>query len=96
MRALFLLPLALLLAGCDSLTRPGADGFEVGKGGFEAFQADAQECQIRADTAVSYDNGLADDTRYARNRAFNRVYGHCMAEHGHKPRPYLRNLLPAR
>ena len=94
MRAFFLLPL-VLLAGCNSITRSGADGFEVGNGGFEAFQADDQECQTRADDAVSYDNELADNTRYARNRAFNRVYGHCMTAHGHQPRPYLRNLLPA-
>jgi hypothetical protein len=94
MRALFLLPLALLLVGCDSITRPGADGFEAGDGDFAAFQADAQSCQTRADTAVNYDNGLADSTRYARNRAFNRVYGHCMAAYGHQPRPYLRNVLP--
>ncbi len=94
MRALFLLPLAFALVGCDSITRPAADGFEVGDGGFDAFQADAQTCQTRADTAINYDTGLADSTRYARNRAFNRVYGQCMTAHGYQPRPYLRNVLP--
>jgi hypothetical protein len=95
MRALFLLPLVLALAGCDSISRPAADGFEVGTGGFEAFQADAGACQARADETVNYDIRLVDTTRYARNRAFNQVYGRCMTARGHQPRPYLRNVLPA-
>jgi hypothetical protein len=95
MRALFLLPLAFALVGCDSITRPAADGFEVGAGGFEAFQADAQACQTHADDTVNYDIRLVDTTRYARNRAFNQVYGQCMIARGHQPRPYLRNVLPA-
>jgi len=94
MRALFLLPLVLALAGCDSISRPAADGFEVGAGGFAAFQADAEACQTKADTLVNYDIRLVDTTRYARNRAFNRVYGQCMTARGHQPRPYLRNVLP--
>lgn len=94
MRALFLLPLVLALAGCDSIYRPAADGFEVGAGGIEAFQADAQACQTQADDGLNYDIRYMDTTRYARNRAFNRLYGRCMTERGHQPRPYLRNVLP--
>jgi len=95
MRALFLLPLILALAGCDSITRPAADGFEVGAGGFAVWQADAQACQTQADDVVNYDIRLVDTTRYARNRAFNQVYGRCMTGRGHPVRPYLRNVLPA-
>jgi hypothetical protein len=95
MRALFLLPLVLALAGCDSIYRPAADGFEVGPAGFAAWQADTQACQTKADGVVNYDIRLVDTTRYARNRAFNRVYGQCMTARGHRPRPYLKNLLPA-
>ena len=94
MRALFLLPLVLALAGCDSITRPAADGFEVGAGGFEAFEADAQACQTQADDRVNYDVRYIDTTRYARNRAFNAIYGRCMTGLGHAPRPYLKNVLP--
>jgi hypothetical protein len=95
MRILVLLPVcALLLAGCESLIRVGADGFEVGSGGIEAFDRDAQACQTEADTALSYDVRLLEATSYARNRAFNRLYGRCMTARGHRPRPYIKNLLP--
>lgn len=95
MRALFLVPLVLALAGCNSLTRPAADGFDVGPGGFAAWQADARTCQTKADDVVNYDIRLVDTTRYARNRAFNRVYGQCMTGRGHQARAYLQNVLPA-
>jgi hypothetical protein len=99
MRALFLLPpllcLCLALPGCDSITRPASDGFEVGPGGFEKFNQDTQACQTEAEGVVNYDIRLVDTTRYARNRAFNQVYGQCMTARGHQPRPYLRNVLPA-
>jgi hypothetical protein len=44
---------------------------------------------------VNYDIRLVDTTRYARNRAFNKVYGDCMTGRGHAPRTYLQNVLPA-
>jgi hypothetical protein len=94
MRALFLLPLVLALAGCDSVYRPASDGYEMGPGGIAAFQADAQACQTQADDGVNYDVRYMDTTRYARTRAFNRVYGQCMTARGHQARPYLRNVLP--
>jgi hypothetical protein len=94
MRALFLLPLCLVLAGCESITRPASDGFEVGPGGFEKFTLDAQACQTLADDGVNYGIRYVDTTRYERNRAFNRAYGACMTARGHQPRPYLKNLLP--
>ncbi len=100
MRALFLLPLLvpiMALGACqatDSLTRIGQDGFEVGPAGIEAFGYDNQACTSAANEPLSYDIRLMDATRYARNRAFNRVYARCMTGRGHRPRPYIKNLLP--
>ena len=98
MRALFLvpllLPLGLALLGCESVSRTGADGFEVGARGFEAYERDAQDCQTRSDDALSYDVRLMDVTRYARNRAFNQIYARCMTGRGYRPRAYIQNLLP--
>jgi hypothetical protein len=95
MRALLLLMLCLpLLGACESLIRVGSDGFEVGAGGIEQFERDAQACQVEADTALSYDVRLLAATSYERNRSFNHLYGRCMTARGHQPRPYIKNLLP--
>lgn len=96
MRVLFLLPL-LVLGACraaDSVTRIGQDGFEVGAAGIEAFGTDNQACISAANEPLSYDVRLMDATSYARNRAFNRVYARCMTARGHRPRPYIKILLP--
>jgi hypothetical protein len=98
MRALFLvpllLPLGLALLGCESVSRTGADGFEVGPGGAEAYELDAQACQTRSNDVLSYDVRLMDASRYARNRAFNSLYAACMTKRGYRPRAYLENVLP--
>jgi hypothetical protein len=95
MRAFFLCLAFAALAGCSSLIRQGGDGFEASGVPPERFEADDDACRIQADDYLAYDpRGMAEGTRYEKNRAYNAVYGRCMRSRGYRPRPYLRNLLP--
>jgi hypothetical protein len=94
MRAFFLCLSLLVLCGCESITRLDSDSFEVGRTGYETFEADAQDCQLAAEAPLGGDVRLVDATSYARNRAFNHLYARCMTARGHAPRPYLKNVLP--
>ena len=94
MRALFLLPL-LLLAGCNSITRLDSDSFAADATGYDRFRHDDATCRQKAETELLTNAALQDTTHYARNRAYNRVYGGCMTANGHAPRPYYKNWLPA-
>jgi hypothetical protein len=93
MRALFLC-LALFLCGCESIVRLDSDSFEVGRTGYEAFEADTQACALAANAPLDSDVRLLDATRYERNRVFNRLFTRCMTGRGHAPRPYIKNMLP--
>ncbi|OJT95082.1 MAG: hypothetical protein BGN82_10205 [Alphaproteobacteria bacterium 65-7] len=94
MRALFLLPLLLVLAACQSLARTGPDGFGVGRGGIAAYERDGVFCRMEAQAPLDSDVRLQEATRYARNRAYNQLFARCMTERGHPPRSYWRNVLP--
>ena len=101
MRALFLarvLVCALavpLLAGCSAVVRQNGDYFEAGADPGR-FQQDTEACDGQARDYVSYTLRGMDGTGYDRNRAYNGVYGQCMARRGYAPRPYSRNWLPQR
>jgi hypothetical protein len=95
MRALSLSLLCLALAGCNSLTRVGSDGFEASRVSPAQWEEDTSACQIEADSYLAYDARGMEGTRYQKNRAFNAVYGRCMRARGYKPRPYYKNLLPS-
>jgi hypothetical protein len=86
--------LVLLLTGCSSIARVGADSFEAGRTSPEAFDNDNLRCRLEADNRVNYDMRLMDGTVYERNRAFNASYEACMKARGYTARPYLQNLLP--
>ena len=94
MRALFLFPVLIVLAGCSSLTRVGGDGFEAANVSPERFEIDDQACGMQADDYLAYDVRGMEGTRYQRNRTYNALYGRCMTARGYRPRPYIKNLLP--
>jgi hypothetical protein len=93
MRALFLFPVLIVLAGCSSLVRVGGDGFEAANVPPERFEADNQACGMQADDYLAYDVRGMEGTRYQKNRAYNAIYGRCMTARGYRPRPYIENLL---
>jgi hypothetical protein len=93
MRALFLFPVLILLAGCNSLTRVGGDGFEASSVPPGRFEIDTQACGMQADDYLAYDLRGMEGTRYQRNRTYNAIYGRCMTARGYQPRPYIKNLL---
>ncbi len=95
MRAFFLCLAFAALAGCSSLIRQGGDGFEASGVSPEQFEADNNACGLQADDYLAYDiHGMAEGTRYEKNRIYNAVYGRCMRARGYRPRPYFKNLLP--
>jgi hypothetical protein len=93
MRALFLFPVLMLLAGCDSLIHVGSDGFEASNMSPGRFENDNQSCGMQADDYLAYDLRGMEGTRYQRNRTYNAIYGRCMTARGYRPRPYIKNVL---
>ena len=94
MRALFLFPVLLGLAACQSVVRTNADGFAAGPAGIEAYERDAQACADAAQDPLDGDVRLHQASRYDRNRVYNRLFARCMTGRGHPPRSFWENVLP--
>jgi hypothetical protein len=86
--------LCLALVACNSIRRLDSDSFAADAAGYDQFQRDDTACRLKGETELVSNPVLFDTTRYARNRAYNRVYGGCMTAKGHSPRPYYKNWLP--
>ena len=95
MKKLLLIPLLFTHNACSDLTRVDGDWFEAAGRSPGQFESDNQACNTQATDTIINNWSHSYDSPFDQNRAFNNVYGRCMAARHYKPRAYAENWLPS-
>ncbi|HJW41096.1 MAG TPA: hypothetical protein VJ476_07695 [Rhizomicrobium sp.] len=102
MHSAFVLPLVLLLGGCESYGDLTSDAFDPGGASQSRFTLDSADCAARANIARDYDVRIIAGTHAESHEAFNRAYAACMTGEGYGrrdwspkiPLPYKIDPMP--